>query len=185
MSKPGKWAIEHLALVSSYGLMWDRQKTEWPRVVGRRNGRIADFSEQMGLYILYKGTDPRYVGVADRLGSRIGRHERDHLTRRWDHVSWFGSTVVPDGGKNSKVSIPFPNPRHRPIVVVPKRTWHDLEAILFFAFGFSVADDLNARRAIAAGGNHPKVPYFGGNALEWKQVVPDEGPLGHVRKAHH
>ena len=104
MSKPGKWALEHLALVSSYGLMWDRNKTDWPHMLGKRKARRADFSEQMGLYILYHDNEPRYVGVADRLGVRIGRHEHDRLKRRWDRVSWFGSTPVPEGVTNSEVS---------------------------------------------------------------------------------
>jgi hypothetical protein len=28
MAKPGKWASEHLALISSYGVKWDREETD-------------------------------------------------------------------------------------------------------------------------------------------------------------
>src|SRR5438105_4965495 len=98
MAKPRKWASEHLALVSSYGIKWDADGTEWPhmlgeRQVGRRRLR-ADFSAQMGLYILYLDNVPHYVGVADRLGERIHDHLGDEHKRKWNRVSWFGSKLV-------------------------------------------------------------------------------------------
>jgi hypothetical protein len=168
MAKPGKWALEHLALVSSFGIYWDREKTDWPHMLGERgsgrNRRVADFTEQMGLYILYAGNEPRYVGVADRLGVRIGDHERDRLKKEWDHVAWFGSTVVPEVKSDGVVSVPFPSPRHRPIVVVPKRTWHDFEAVLFHAFRFSIGPSRFGTEGLSL-----KVPYFGGNAQKWAQ----------------
>jgi hypothetical protein len=132
----------------------------------------------MGLYVLYAGHDPRYVGVADRLGVRIADHEKDRLKKEWDRFSWFGSTLVPEGSDDLAVSVPFPSPRHRPIVVIPKRTWHDFEAVLFYAFRFSIAPS-----KFGTEDRNLKVPYFGGNAQKWGQVSrKDANSIGKVVK---
>jgi hypothetical protein len=40
VAKPGKWAQEYLAMVSSYGLNWNKNWPDWPELLGeRRIGR--------------------------------------------------------------------------------------------------------------------------------------------------
>ena len=169
MAKQGKWRTEHLSLVTSYGLKWDRVKTKWPHLLGeRRAGRkklTADFRNQMGLYILYQDDDPQYVGIADRLGERIGAHRGDHLSKKWNRFSWFGSKFLLTGAD----SVDFDEPRGA-IGVRQKRMWHDFEAVIFHAFRFRIAPAGYGDGPSTARGANMRVPVFGGDAQEWKQV---------------
>src|SRR5258708_29425407 len=79
-------------LITSYGLFW---RVEEPGLdkkrrlslfgwQGRgRDLRLADFSHQRGIYILYGRYGPHYVGLAgkDSLGSRLVRHLVKRRTR--------------------------------------------------------------------------------------------------------
>lgn len=42
-----------------------------------------------GIYVLYNGHKPYYVGLASSLRSRIAKHRSDHLGGRWDRFSLF------------------------------------------------------------------------------------------------
>lgn len=103
MVKPGKFRLERLALISSYGLRWESSETVWPHLWGeRRSSRRteqADFRNQMGLYVLYADRELQYVGIADRLGERIADHRSDWLKDSWNRYSWFGSKVLREGDK--------------------------------------------------------------------------------------
>ena len=63
-----------------------------------------DFSQQIGLYLLYDGREVIYVGrVRDStLGGRLYEHTKDRLSARWDRFSWFGFLPVFNDGKLGK-----------------------------------------------------------------------------------
>ena len=68
-------------LVTSYGRMWARNKENILRLRGR--GKLQ------GLYILYDGSMPVYVGHG-RLSPRLGSHGRSNTRGRfWDYFSWY------------------------------------------------------------------------------------------------
>ena len=68
-----------MALIKQCGRMWARN---------RRN--IAHTPRSRGVYVLYDGSMPVYVGMG-WIGNRIGGHtrEEDPLHNRWDHFSWY------------------------------------------------------------------------------------------------
>jgi hypothetical protein len=66
---------------------------------GRRSGKVIDFREQIGVYVLYdEARRPIYVGQAGqgnaRLFNRLRSHRRDNLALRWQYFSWFGLLQV-------------------------------------------------------------------------------------------
>lgn len=95
-------------IIRSFGIFWSRSDVIWKasqgssrtatRMLGRSNDRAPeiDFGDQPGIYILYNGEKPIYVGQAKdgRLSDRIGDHTRDRLKSRWDRFSWFGLKSV-------------------------------------------------------------------------------------------
>jgi hypothetical protein len=87
--------------------MWRRDAVFWGRgnkkglLQGRRQRRIIDFRDQIGVYVLYdEARRPIYVGQAgqgkgnDRLFKRLRSHTRDHLAHRWQYFTWFGLLTV-------------------------------------------------------------------------------------------
>lgn len=100
--------------------MWERSAVAWSGVRGnaghlRGMGPIgvakkdqiqADFREQIGVYVLYKGERVVYVGQAgagsNTLYTRLKNHLTDHLADRWDRFSWFGIRNVNKDGSLSK-----------------------------------------------------------------------------------
>lgn len=55
----------------------------------------VDFAKQRGIYVLYRGYQPIYIGQAggrndQTLHGRLKQHLTDHLADRWDSFSWFG-----------------------------------------------------------------------------------------------
>src|SRR5690349_4256605 len=177
VAKPRAWAQEHLALVSSYGLRWESAETKWPHLLGQRRvghrKQVVDFTAQMGLYILYQGTRPHYIGIADRLGERIRQHLTDEHEDKWDRFSWFGSKLLPDDTEGPVMSVPYDRPRGA-IGVKAKRTWHDFEAVVFHAVGFPSRElDFRAGDGRKRGGNS-RLPYFGGDAQQWKQLSMED-----------
>ncbi len=57
---------------------------------------MADFREQLGLYILYGNYGPHYAGLTQRqtLGKILKDHLRDEHKGQWDRFSWFGFKQV-------------------------------------------------------------------------------------------
>jgi hypothetical protein len=96
-----------------YGLFWRRDEINWHpgtgkkgefRLLGRRganNGhlRVADFREQIGIYILYGDLGPYYVGLTreQSFGDRLRSHCSDKHANKWDRFSWFGFRAVLGG----------------------------------------------------------------------------------------
>lgn len=95
-------------LISSIGLFWREDFVFWGG--GNRPGRLLgvpshhrsvdpiDFREQVGIYVLYAGFTPIYVGQTrgktKRLFQRLKDHRNDDLAGRWDKFSWFGTRKV-------------------------------------------------------------------------------------------
>ena len=105
---------EQLNNVCAYGLYWDRAEVNWNPGRGRQRGGLrglagdgsapVDFSNQAGIYILYNGMTPVYVGrtSADNnalLGRLTAHHNDDRKGARWDKFSWFGFRPVNDEGQ--------------------------------------------------------------------------------------
>src|ERR1700676_3124014 len=99
-------------VIKNYGLMWRRDRVFWGRgrkkgmLQGRRSGRIIDFRDQIGVYVLYdEARRPIYVGQAGqgnaRLFKRLRAHQRDNLAHRWHYFSWFGLLSVNKTGRLS------------------------------------------------------------------------------------
>lgn len=96
---------EQYAVVTSFGMYWNRDAVDWtrlPKILGKQYGGTTevDFCNQCGVYLLYDGREVIYVGraVEGRLGARLSEHTWDRLASRWDRFSWFGlSPVSPDG----------------------------------------------------------------------------------------
>lgn len=101
---------EEGSIVSSFGMFWRREEVEWTSRttlnlpgVQRGGADPVDFSQQIGLYLLYDGREVLYVGRArtrdSTLGGRLYDHTKDRLSARWDRFSWFGFLPVSDNGK--------------------------------------------------------------------------------------
>ena len=104
-----------MQLICNYGLFWERKYIDFGRGKNHpghlkgyvNNKRIADFREQIGVYVLHdKDLVAVYVGQAgsgkNRLLSRLGAHTIDHLWNRWEHFSWFGIRRVNQNGSLSE-----------------------------------------------------------------------------------
>ena len=99
-------AAREMGLINAFGMFWDRNRVQWkssmPRLLGvqQSGSEPVNFTEQAGVYVLYDGSRPIYVGKAieRRMGLRLFDHTRDRLTGRWDRFSWFGVRGVRDDG---------------------------------------------------------------------------------------
>jgi hypothetical protein len=96
--------------IKSYGLFWRRDEVNWNpgkgargafRLLGRRGinlpkRRVANFLDQVGIYILYGNYGPYYVGltIEKGLGSRLKDHCSNQHGDNWDRFSWFGFRKV-------------------------------------------------------------------------------------------
>jgi len=174
-AKGRKFAYERLGLVSSYGLRWDKAATAWPnlhahRSIGRRNIR-ANFRNQMGLYILYSGSEAQYIGIADRLGERIWDHRKDDFA--WDNYSWFGNKPLTESDEVSAEKEQLVEGAEiNTILVRPKRVWHDFEAVVFHAFSWVAPRYGTQNDRDGSSGKNLKIPVFGNGveAVRWEQV---------------
>jgi hypothetical protein len=93
-------------IVTSFGMFWRRDAVEWKakaKLLGKQASADTpvDFGDQKGIYFLYDGRDPIYVGrTTDQpLGKRLFQHTADRLATRWDRFSWFGLRPVSEDGK--------------------------------------------------------------------------------------
>lgn len=118
--------------------------------------RLADFNEQVGIYILYGNHGPYYVGLTKKgLGGRLKNHTTDEHKGEWDRFSWFGFRKVLKGTDDNGLrnlgnmaEVEFGNP-------ISDIT--DIEALLIRAMGL---------RNIA----HPNFK----SAKQWERVKLDE-----------
>jgi hypothetical protein len=91
--------IEELSpgIIRAFGMYWRRDLIKWksnPKLLGKATIGAAqiNFSKQIGVYLLYDGERPIYVGrsVPGSIGQRLYDHTRDRLSGRWSRFSWFG-----------------------------------------------------------------------------------------------
>jgi hypothetical protein len=96
--------------ITSYGLFWQEMRFCGSPVAAivtafgcwddlgpnRPNIKIADFRHQQGIYILFDGYGPSYVGLTRKQGlrKRLKDHTMDHLKDGWDRFSWFGFNEI-------------------------------------------------------------------------------------------
>ena len=100
--------------VCAYGLYWERDKVNWNPGRGRQRGGMlgragdgtnpVDFSNQAGIYVLYNGMTPVYVGRTNAdnnalMTRLVSHHSDDRKGARWDKFSWFGFRPVSDDGQ--------------------------------------------------------------------------------------
>lgn len=99
---------EQYEVMTAFGMYWRRTYVSWtsnPRLLGMQQlgASAVDFSEQLGIYLLYDGREVVYVGRSTErpLGRRLYEHTVDRLATRWDRFSWFGVRPVSEEGKLS------------------------------------------------------------------------------------
>jgi hypothetical protein len=126
-------------LIKNYALMWRRDSVFWGRgrnkgvLEGRRSGRVIEFRDQIGVYVLYdEGRRPVYVGQAGqgnaRLFARLRAHRRDFLAHRWHYFSWFGLLSVNKSGRLSGWNAPS-----KRVSGTIKSTLNEIEGVLIAA----------------------------------------------------
>jgi len=87
------------SMIKKYGKYWERSK-----MFSVDNGRVcwtedawpedgADIDGAKGVYILYRGERPVYVGLGikgkSNIAARLQEHTRDWLAPWWDSVCWY------------------------------------------------------------------------------------------------
>lgn len=99
-------------LIQCFGMYWQASEIVWknkPKVLGQQQAGadLIDFSEQVGVYVLYDRDRVIYVGrTTDRaIGQRLFEHTKGRMNGRWDRFSWFGLRGVDDAGKLLPVSL--------------------------------------------------------------------------------
>ena len=96
--------------IYAFGLFWHADEIDWFPGRGKRDAfhllgrqgkysnklRMADFRDQLGLYILYGNYGPHYAGLTHRqtFGKRLKDHMRDEHRGKWDRFCWFGFKQV-------------------------------------------------------------------------------------------
>ena len=93
-------------IVTAFGMYWDRSYVDWeptkPNLLGQqsKNSDEVDFSDQIGVYLLYDRREIVYVGQSNEgrkhssIGQRLKLHTKNRLRSRWDRFSWFGLSPV-------------------------------------------------------------------------------------------
>ncbi len=135
-------------LIKNYGLYWRAENIFWGKpgkdgtLDGRprrsKRGRVTNFREQAGVYVLYDHLRPVYVGETGigkrRLFLRLRDHYRGDLKGRWDTFSWFGVYPVNPKSRSLRTNVGI-HPKIRDIL-------YHIEAILIA----SMEPSLNLQR---------------------------------------
>jgi hypothetical protein len=86
--------------ICNYGVRWAWERSGWGRTSLR--GKLVNFADQIGIYLLYHKDTCVYVGRACRgegtIGSRLYAHKRSP-DKVWDSFTWFGFRNVGDDGE--------------------------------------------------------------------------------------
>jgi hypothetical protein len=158
-------------VIRAYGLFWRCDEVNWHpgrgnrrafRLLGRRGSnrpgiRLADFRDQVGIYVLYGNYGPHYVGLTrDRgIGQRLKDHLCDEHGELWGRFSWFGFRSVLKQTDADGLC------RLRELATVsvgnPNNAIGDMEALLIKAMGLRNKADMKFQAA-----------------RDWKQVKRDE-----------
>ena len=156
--------------IKSFGLFWSADEVEWNpgsggkfRLLGHSGKnipgvRVADFRNQLGIYILYRSTGAYYVGLTKKqgIGTRLKQHLEDDHKGKWDRFSWFGFCAVLKGKDDDGLC----KLAHMAQIAVgnPTSVITDVEALLIRAMGLPAGT---------------AVPRFT-NAEEWEQIKAHE-----------
>ncbi|MGH7039332.1 MAG: GIY-YIG nuclease family protein [Stellaceae bacterium] len=158
-------------IIRSYGLFWRVDEIEWNpgqgngkkfRLLGRKGIRrpglqIADFRDQIGIYILYGNLGAHYVGLTRKqtFGKRLNQHQKDDHKGKWDRFSWFGfRTLLTRTDENGfRILKKFP----QKIPVDSFKVIGDLEALLIKAMDLKNIQNMRFAKAD-----------------EWEQIKLDE-----------
>lgn len=119
--------------------MWRRDSVFWGKgnrrgmLQGRRSGKVIDFRDQIGVYVLYdESRRPIYVGQAGqgnaRLFNRLRAHRRDGLAHRWHYFSWFGLLAINKSGDLSGWDAPT-----KRVSGTMRSTLNEIEGVLIAA----------------------------------------------------
>ncbi|TAJ93635.1 MAG: GIY-YIG nuclease family protein [Gammaproteobacteria bacterium] len=109
------------SLIATAGFFWDAEHVTWggKNKKGKLEGVPSsakkacpiDFSDQVGIYVLYAEYKIVYVGQTGKgrqaLLKRLRAHRTDDLAGRWDKFSWFGVRRVLKNGTLSKKNAVF------------------------------------------------------------------------------
>lgn len=103
---------KNTAIINAFGMFWQRDLIQWttqPNLFGKQQiaADSVNFTEQIGVYLLYDGREVVYVGRSiDRpLGRRLYEHTQDRLGARWNRFSWFGLMKVTEGAVLQNLSL--------------------------------------------------------------------------------
>jgi len=104
---------KEIKLIKAFGEYWDRNLFEsHGKIKGEQgDGEVVDFSQEIGIYLLYRGYECIYVGQVTKqaLASRLKQHTKDRLMNKWDKFSWYGFYGIGKNGqlqiKNKKISL--------------------------------------------------------------------------------
>lgn len=109
---------EAAPVVKVVGMYWNADRVDWktnPKLLGQQQpgSQPVDFSNQVGIYILYDQNRVLYVGRAadGRMGPRLSEHRRDRLNGRWNRFSWFGLRGVDENGQLTDASFTADQPQ--------------------------------------------------------------------------
>jgi hypothetical protein len=89
-------------IVSGHARMWPRALFAPISGTPNRAGSL-DFMNQPGIYILYKGDIPFYIGKADVLWKRLRTHARQVEGPRYHFWDFFSAFVVLDKGQRDEL----------------------------------------------------------------------------------
>lgn len=85
-----------MTLIKEYGEMWARND---------KNIAAVAKKERAGVYVLYDGSMPVYIGKGTNINHRLSRAKRSpHRGEFWDHFSWY---VIPDANLRHDVEALF------------------------------------------------------------------------------
>jgi hypothetical protein len=135
---PKRKATGIKTVIKNYGLMWRRDSVFWGRgsnkgvLEGRHRGKVSDFREQVGVYVLYdEARRPIYVGQAGKghgLFNRLKNHRSDSLAHRWQYFGWFGLLAVNKTGRLSGWDAPS-----KRVTGTLRSTLNEIEGVLIAA----------------------------------------------------
>lgn len=104
-----------MPVIKNFGFLWEKRyivrggggKGNAGHLKGKAKGKVADFREQIGVYVLYdRNQSVVYVGQAGNGHARLFKRLCDHMehetkSNRWEYFSWVGFRDVNINGQLS------------------------------------------------------------------------------------
>lgn len=99
--------VANKTVIRAYGIEWSKEKflQNNCNLLGKeknsKKAAIIDFSQERGIYVLYKGYNIVYVGqTINPLSERLKKHAQSNY--EWDSFSWYGLDDVTEGSMHDK-----------------------------------------------------------------------------------